>query len=91
LKPASGCAEYIKSALTRLGVSSGFAWSIRAAAPAATGVAIELPLRYICLRLSTGLTPASSAGFCAMRELATACALTILLPGATRSGLTRLS
>jgi hypothetical protein len=67
LKPASGCAVYIKSALTRFGVSFGLACNISAAVPATIGVAIDEPLRYIMRRLSEPLTPASSCGLCVMR------------------------
>src|ERR1051325_10378735 len=67
LKPARGCAVYIKIILTRLGVSDGLAWSSSAAAPAATGVAIDEPLRYIIFRVLKVLTPASSAGLDATR------------------------
>src|SRR5258706_11463358 len=52
LKPANGCAVYIRIALTRFGVSLGFAWSNNAAAPATTGVDIDVPLKYIILRVS---------------------------------------
>src|SRR5438093_1372115 len=47
LKPAKGCAVYIKIILMRLGVRLGFASSSTAAAPAATGAATEVPLRRI--------------------------------------------
>src|ERR1044072_4198338 len=57
LNPAIGCAVYINNAFTRFGVKLGFAWSISAAVPAATGVDIEVPLKYIILRLSAPLTP----------------------------------
>src|SRR5882672_7174458 len=52
LKPLIGPAVYIRIILTMLGVSFGFAWSKRAAVPATTGVAIEVPLRYIRRLLS---------------------------------------
>src|ERR1051326_301232 len=91
LKPARGCAVYINNALTRFGVRLGFACSISAAVPAATGVAIEVPLRYIILRLSEPLTPASSEGVCVTRQLLSASASISLFPGAIRSGLIRLS
>src|SRR5262245_818792 len=38
LRPAIGCAVYIRIALTRFGVSFGFVWSMRATAPDTTGV-----------------------------------------------------
>src|SRR5258706_15064024 len=47
LKPLIGPAVYIRIILIMLGVSLGLAWSKRAAVPATTGVAIEVPLRYI--------------------------------------------
>src|SRR2546423_14447588 len=62
LKPASGCAVYIKIILTMFGVSFGLSWSKRAAAPAAQGAGIEVPLRDIILLLSTGLTQPSTHG-----------------------------
>src|SRR5262252_8485452 len=52
LKPANGCAVYIKSALTMLGVSFEFACKSKAAAPATIGVAIDVPLKYIIFLLS---------------------------------------
>src|SRR5437868_3666826 len=67
LKLARGCAVYIRIALTMLGVNVGLACRRRAAAPAATGVAIDEPFMYIIFRPSTGLTPASSDGFCVTR------------------------
>jgi hypothetical protein len=58
---------YIKIALTRLGVREGLAWSRRAAAPATTGVAIDVPFRNICLRAGLPLTLASSKGLLSTR------------------------
>src|SRR5713101_1787363 len=60
LYPAIGPAVYINAILTMLGVRLGLICSINAAAPATTGVAIEVPLRYINRLLSEELTPASS-------------------------------
>src|SRR5262249_50545991 len=62
LKPARGCAVYMSSALTRFGVSRGFAWSIKAAAPDAIAADTEVPLRYIILESPPELRPVSSAG-----------------------------
>src|SRR5215831_9655534 len=91
LKLASGWAVYIRMAFTMLGVRFGFAWSIKAAAPATTGVDIEVPLRYIWSRVSAPLTDASSCGFCETSRLFGDFASTILLPGATRSGFIKWS
>src|ERR671916_854267 len=68
----------------RLGVRRGLAWSISAAAPAATGVAIEVPLSVIIRRPAAGLTPASSSGWVVTMRFPSASALVSLLPGATR-------
>src|SRR2546421_13096436 len=57
LKVLSGWAVYIKRALTIFGVSLGLACSKRAAAPDTTGVAIEVPLRYIMRLLSSSVMP----------------------------------
>src|ERR1043165_9667554 len=50
LEPASCCDAYIRIALARFGVSFGLACKIRATAPETTGVAIEVPERYIWSR-----------------------------------------
>src|SRR3989442_9889299 len=55
LKPLSGWAVYINIAFTMFGVSVGLACKSNAAAPATTGEAIEVPLRYISLPLSAEL------------------------------------
>src|SRR5437763_5847019 len=47
LKPARGCAVYIRIILTMFGVRFGLACSSRAAAPVATGADIDVPLKYI--------------------------------------------
>src|ERR1041384_7180828 len=47
LKPANGCAEYIKSALHMFGVKLGLACSSNATAPATMGADIDVPLKYI--------------------------------------------
>src|SRR5919205_2557431 len=47
LKPASGCAVYIRIALTRLGVSALLARMTIAAAAATTGADMLVPERYI--------------------------------------------
>ena len=57
LAPASGCAVYIRIALTMFGVRPGFACSNRAAAPATIGVAIDVPLSSIM-----SLSPSLMAG-----------------------------
>src|SRR5712692_2957335 len=51
-QPESGCAVYMSRALTRFGVKFGLACRSSAAAPAATGVAIDEPFIYIILRES---------------------------------------
>src|SRR5258707_5304949 len=91
LAPASGCAVYIRIALTMFGVRFGLACSSRAAAPATAGEAIEVPLKYIYFLLSALVTPASRDGFCVTRRLPADSAWIILLPGAAMSGLIRLS
>src|SRR5918911_5028362 len=67
LKPASGCAVYMRIALIRLGVNFGLACKSKAAAPATTGVAIEVPLKYICLLEGEPLTLASRFGLLVTR------------------------
>src|SRR4030095_6951320 len=67
LKFGSCWAEYIINVLTRLGEREGLASNIKAAAPAAKGAAIEVPLNVICFRVEILLTPASSKGLCASR------------------------
>src|ERR1044071_4126805 len=47
LKPASGCAVYMSSILTRLGVKLEFASNSRAAAPETIGADTDVPLRYM--------------------------------------------
>src|SRR5882724_9491280 len=47
LKPANGCAVYIRIIFTMFGVRFGFASSSRAAAPATIGEDTEVPLIYI--------------------------------------------
>src|ERR1043165_7475744 len=91
LKPASGCAVNISTALTRFGVRREFAWSNKAAAPAATGVAIEVPDRYIMRRDAGWLASTFSSGWAASRLLHDDAAPMILLPGAISSGFRRLS
>ena len=79
-------------AFTIFGVNFGLSWSIRAAAPAATGVATEVPLIFISFcDAGVLLLDALSDGFEVTMRLFDACANTRLLPGATRSGFNRLS
>ena len=74
------------------GVSFGLACSSRAAAPATIGVEIEVPLRYIIFWLIfPAPRPVSKLGNVVTIRLFCASAKISLLPGATRSGLTRLS
>src|SRR5215213_8885218 len=81
LEPASCCEVYIKIIFTMFGVKLGLTWRSRAAAPATTGVAIEVPLRRIIFWLANFDVPASSVGLARTRRLASASAETILLPG----------
>ena len=82
---------YIKSILTMFGVKLEFASNKRAAAPATIGVDIDVPLRYMSFMLVVEYLLVSSSGYFLIRPLPTAWAEMILLPGATRSGLMRLS
>src|SRR6266508_647559 len=78
--------------LTIFGVNLGLAWSSKAAAPATRGAETEVPLMYIifCVFLPAP-SPVSKSGLAVTRVLFTASAKINLLPGATRSGLIRLS
>ena len=97
LAPANGWAVYCRMALTMGGVSPGLACSSSATAPLTTGAETEVPLSIISDLFSTWLvTPASSPGLLRARafhspSLDVAPTLKIRLPGATRSGLIRLS
>src|ERR1051326_1872551 len=62
LYPAMGSAVYINAIFTMFGVRLGLICNINAAIPETTGVAIEVPLKYISRLLSELLTPASSDG-----------------------------
>src|ERR1051326_7599642 len=62
LKPASGCAVYIRIVLTMFGVRLGLTCSSKAAAPATTGADIDVPLRYISLCSTVVVSSASSCG-----------------------------
>src|SRR5688500_4532315 len=90
--PSSFCALYSMNALTMLGVIFGLSWSIRAAAPAAIGVATDVPLMRIIF-IDDGVSGAdsSSVGCVVTRRFWLACAKISLLPGATRSGFNKLS
>ena len=91
LKPASGCAVYIRMALTMFGVRRGLWRSSSEAAPATSGAAIEVPFIVIMFRVLSALTYALSCGLLSRMLLSAAAAQMTLLPGATRSGLIRLS
>src|SRR5947209_2599919 len=105
LKPESCCAEYIRIILIVFGVRFGLACNIKATVPATTGVAIDVPLRYIKRLLLSSVIPESNCGFCLIKLFGTETvspeeldvvvmsdsAYISLFPGATRSGLTRLS
>src|ERR1051326_4853634 len=51
LKPANGCAVYIRSILIMFGVRLEFASNKSAAAPETIGVDIDVPLRYMSFML----------------------------------------
>ncbi len=104
LLPGIGVAVYWRIALTSGGVRPGLASSIRATAPATTGAATEVPLRDIssrvlacvapCAWASTGRPGLSSASRfqpAAASVMSEPSAATTRLPGATMSGLSRLS
>src|SRR5678816_3247267 len=91
LKFASCWAVYIIRAFIKLGVSVGLASNINAAAPDTIGAAIEVPLSLIILLVGDILTVVTSAGLSVSKRLFGDSAATILLPGATISGLTMLS
>src|SRR5882762_4288090 len=82
---ASGWAVYIKIILIRFGVRVGLASNSTATAPATMGDETEVPLSRIFV------PPTSKVGFSRASALYGAAAPMILLPGATRSGLIKLS
>ena len=53
----------------RLGVRVGLASNIRAAVPATSGAAIDVPLSIICLRVGLLLTCTSNEGFCDKKKI----------------------
>jgi hypothetical protein len=67
LKPASGCAVYIRMALTMFGVRRGLWRSRSEAAPATSGAAIDVPFIVIMFRVLSRLTPALSRGLLSKR------------------------
>src|SRR5687767_1379329 len=90
------CAVYIRMAFTRAGVSVGLTCIIKATAPATTGAAIEVPLKYITLLSAAVELPQAKVGAEAKILLPPPtfpfeAAPMILLPGATKSGLIKLS
>src|SRR5690242_10188087 len=92
----SGCAENIRTDLTKFGVIVGFVSSTIAAAPETRAAAIEVPLRYIICFAACGALPGFNEGF--SRNRLFCCdwgtgehAPNSLFPGATRSGFIRLS
>ena len=100
LAVGSGCALYCKMALISGGVRPGLACSISATVPATAGAATEVPLSSICVSARLAVTAKGSTSavlYMVPRKFqvsalpAVAAAPTILLPGATRSGLSRLS
>src|SRR3982751_5679723 len=58
--PGYGCAVYCRMALTALGVSAGFAWSINATVAATTGADMLVPLRLRYGKYEVGTVPAIS-------------------------------
>src|SRR5262245_59955053 len=92
LNPFNFCALYSMNAFTMLGVIFGLSWCIRAAAPAAIGVATEVPLMLIIF-IAAGVPGSDSfrVGFVVTRRFEALCAKISLLPGATRSGFNKLS
>ena len=97
LAPARGWALYCRMALISGGVSPGLACSISATAPLTTGADTEVPLRNISVWPNTWpVKPASRPVFRAASRFHwpvfdVDAALTRALPGASRSGLSRLS
>ena len=100
LAPATGWALYCKMALISGGVSPGLACSSNATAPATTGADTEVPDNTMTDSPPLLLLPATcvSCGYLAgstlgssNAKLSTDLAPSTLLPGATRSGLSRLS
>ena len=100
LAPATGWALYCRMALMSGGVRPGLACNISATAPDTTGAATEVPDSIITDSPPLVLlpTPCASCGYLAgsaLRKnkvkLSTDLAPRTLLPGATRSGLSRLS
>src|ERR1043166_126748 len=87
LKPASGCAVYIKIILIMFGVRLGLASSSTAAAPATIGLETEVPLR----RIRFDFPGTARSGFDANKLLFGDASPMILFPGAARSGLIKLS
>ena len=101
LAPGSGWAVYCRMALISGGVRPGLACSSRAAVPATAGAATEVPLSSISSWSRVWAAPASaiSAGYSVASRLPVGAGLPASfdtapsrrLPGATRSGLIRLS
>src|SRR5258708_15079029 len=60
LNPCTCWAVYIRIAFTRFGVSEGLACRSNAAPPAAMGMAMDVPERYICALIGELLTLPSS-------------------------------
>src|SRR5690242_9911727 len=94
LAPFIGWAVYMRTALSRFGVSEGLASSKRAAAPDTTAVDIEVPLRYIICFVGSEAVPGLRLGYLLIRlaefeSEAVEQAPSNLFPGAQRSGLMR--
>ena len=69
------------------GVSVGLACNIRVAAPATTGVAIEVPLRYIILRVFVRTHASVQRRILGDEQIVLCFLATIFVARATRSGL----
>src|SRR5678816_292925 len=86
--PAIGWAVYSSSIFIMLGVSFLLTCRSNAAAPAATGADIDVPLKYICaLRFVAEVSGTPRAGFLVFIALSRDLEETSLFPGATMSGL----
>ena len=82
-----GSAVYCRIAFTALGVSDGFACSIKATVPATIGAAMLVPVRLRYGWLTVGTLPQSRpCGLRAKSALAASAIASTATPGATRSG-----
>src|SRR6185503_19354785 len=96
LKFLIGWALYIRIALTKPGVRLGLASNIIAAAPATTGVAIEVPLIYMTWSVVVVVPLIFEVGYSVIKLVSLPTLLgeiapISLFPGATTSGFIKLS